>query len=66
MGLAQGFDRLIDLAALALEVVNLRGDLFQQQTHFELHLAGIIHSAGKDVGNLGQGESERFALKNHL
>ena len=30
MGIAQGFDCLIDLAALAVEVVNLRGGLFRQ------------------------------------
>jgi hypothetical protein len=30
LGLAQGADRLIDLAALAFEVVNQRGDLLRQ------------------------------------
>jgi hypothetical protein len=66
VSLAQGRDRLVDLTALAFEVVDLGGDLFRQQTHLDVHLARIIPPASEDAVNLGQRESEGFALENHL
>jgi hypothetical protein len=66
LGLAQGADRLIDLAALAFEVVNLRGDLLRLKAHLKVHHTGLLPPASEDVGNLGQRESEGFALENHL
>ena len=58
--LTQDIDSRIDLAALAFEVADLRGDLLRQQTRLEFRPAGILFSASKNVTNLGQGESELF------
>jgi hypothetical protein len=66
MHLTQGINSRVDLAALPFEVADLRRDLLRQQTHLEFRPAGILFSASKNVMNLGQGESELFAFKNHL
>jgi hypothetical protein len=60
IGLPSG--QRIALAALAFEVADLRGDLLRQQTRLEFRPAGILFSASKNVTNLGQGESELFAV----
>jgi len=66
MGLTQGIDSRIDLAALAFEGADLRRDLLRQQSQLEFRLAGILSPASKDVMNLGQREPELLAFKNHL